>query len=207
MDIADALGFWAVSLVFVIAPGSDWAYAISAGLRGRVALPAVGGMLAGHLAATILVAAGVGALVAGAPGLLGGLTFVGGAYLLWLGYLTFTRPAAPHVEDVEVVTASSRARWLWKGFGVSGLNPKVLLLILALLPQFTSPSAPWPVWVQILVLGLIHLVTCAVVYLTVAMAAQRVLSARPAAARVVSRTSAAVMTGLGVALIVEQALV
>ena len=89
MNMSDVLGFWAVSVVFVIAPGSDWAYAISAGLRGRVAIPAVGGMLAGHLAATLLVAAGVGALVAGAPGLLGGLTLVGGAYLLWLGFMTF----------------------------------------------------------------------------------------------------------------------
>ena len=101
MDVAEVLGFWAVSLVFVVAPGSDWAYAISAGLRGRVAVPAVGGMLAGHLAATVLVAAGVGALVAGAPALLGGLTVVGGAYLLWLGFVTFTRPASPHVEEVS----------------------------------------------------------------------------------------------------------
>lgn len=198
------LGFWAVSVVFVVAPGSDWAYAISAGLRGRVVLPAVGGMLAGHLAATLLVAAGVGALIAGAPGLLGGLTVVGGAYLLWLGFTTFTRPASPLVEDVA---ETSPARWLWKGFGVSGLNPKVLLLILALLPQFTSTSAPWPVWAQIVVLGLIHVATCAAVYLTVAVTARRVLSARPAAARVVSRTSAVFMTGLGVALLVEQALV
>lgn len=200
------LGFWAVSAVFVVAPGSDWAYAISAGLRGRVALPAVGGMLAGHLAATVLVAAGVGALIAGAPGLLGTLTLVGGAYLLWLGFLTFTRPAAPH-ESGEALVESSRARWLWRGFGVSGLNPKVLLLILALLPQFTSTSAPWPVWAQVGVLGLVHLATCAVVYLTVAVTASRVLSVRPGAARVVSRTSAVVMTGLGVALIVEHALI
>ena len=206
MDVTDVLGFWAVSLVFVIAPGSDWAYAISAGLRGRVVLPAVGGLLAGHLAATLLVAAGVGALIAGEPGLLGGLTLVGGAYLLWLGFTTFTRPAAAP-EAAEGVVESSRARWLWKGFGVSGLNPKVLLLILALLPQFTSTSAPWPVWAQIVVLGLIHVATCAAVYLTVAVTARRVLSARPAAARVVSRTSAVFMTGLGVALIVEHALV
>ncbi|GEK21766.1 LysE family translocator [Cellulomonas xylanilytica] len=206
MDVADVLAFWAVSFVFVVAPGSDWAYAISAGLRGRVALPAVGGMLAGHLAATVLVAAGVGALVAGAPGLLGALTLVGGAYLLWLGFQTFTRSAPPQ-ESIDAATGSSRARWLWKGFGVSGLNPKVLLLILALLPQFTSTSAPWPVWAQVAVLGLVHLATCAAVYLTVAVTAQRVLSARPGAARVVSRTSAVVMTGLGVALIVEQALV
>jgi threonine/homoserine/homoserine lactone efflux protein len=205
MDIADVLGFWAVSAVFVVAPGSDWAYAISAGLRGRVVLPAVGGMLAGHLAAALLVAAGVGALLARTPELLDGLTLVGGAYLLWLGFVTFARATAPQ-ESVEAVTGS-RARWLWKGFGVSGLNPKVLLLILALLPQFTSTTAPWPVWAQIAALGLIHVTTCAAVYLTVAVTASRVLSARPAAARVVSRTSAVFMTGLGVALLVEQALV
>lgn len=32
-----------------------------------------------------------------------------------------------------------------KGAGISGLNPKVFLLFLALLPQFANPHAPWPV--------------------------------------------------------------
>ena len=44
--------FWAVSFLFVITPGADWAYAIAAGLRHRVVLPAVGGLVVGHLAAT-----------------------------------------------------------------------------------------------------------------------------------------------------------
>jgi threonine/homoserine/homoserine lactone efflux protein len=35
--------FWAVSFLFVVTPGADWAYAIAAGLRHRVVLPAVGG--------------------------------------------------------------------------------------------------------------------------------------------------------------------
>ncbi|WP_315095999.1 LysE family translocator [uncultured Cellulomonas sp.] len=205
MDGADVLGFWAVSILFVLIPGADWAYAISAGLRGRVVAPAVAGMLAGHLGATLLVAAGVGALVARAPGLLGGLTIAGGVYLVWLGFLTFTRPATPQ-ESAEASTGSSRARWWWKGLGVSGLNPKVFLLFLALLPQFTSRFAPWPVPAQIMVLGLIHVATCAVVYLAVAVTARRLLSARPAGARIISRVSGAVVVGLGVALIVEQLL-
>ncbi|PNQ94439.1 lysine transporter LysE, partial [Pseudomonas gingeri NCPPB 3146 = LMG 5327] len=32
--------FWAVSFLFVVTPGADWAYAISAGLFGRVVMPA-----------------------------------------------------------------------------------------------------------------------------------------------------------------------
>ena len=59
--------FWAVSMLFVITPGLDWAYIISAGIRGRVVVPAVAGLLLGHLMAIAIVAAGVGALVAGNP--------------------------------------------------------------------------------------------------------------------------------------------
>lgn len=199
------LGFWVVSVLFVLIPGADWAYAISAGLRGRVVVPAVGGMLLGHLTATVAVAAGVGALVAGAPGLVGALTVLGGAYLVWLGVMTAARPAAPQVST-EASAGSSSVLWLGKGFGVSGLNPKVFLLFVALLPQFTSGSAPWPVWTQIVVLGLVHVATCAVVYLAVALTSARVLSARPRAARIVSRVSGSVMGLLGTVLVAEQLL-
>ena len=35
MEISTVAAFWAVSLLFVITPGADWAYAINAGLRQR----------------------------------------------------------------------------------------------------------------------------------------------------------------------------
>ncbi|GAA3083648.1 hypothetical protein GCM10010464_54630 [Pseudonocardia yunnanensis] len=43
------------------------AYAIGAGLRDRTVLPAVGGLVAGYVALTVVVAAGVAALVARSP--------------------------------------------------------------------------------------------------------------------------------------------
>lgn len=67
MEPSMLAAFWAVSLLFVITPGADWAYAISAGLNGRVVIPAVSGLLSGHLLATLVVAAGVGGLVARYP--------------------------------------------------------------------------------------------------------------------------------------------
>jgi threonine/homoserine/homoserine lactone efflux protein len=51
--------FWAVSFLFVITPGMDWAYMISAGIRGRVVGAAALGLLTGHLAATLVVAQGL----------------------------------------------------------------------------------------------------------------------------------------------------
>ena len=70
---------------FIITPGADWAYAISAGIKGKVVVPAVAGMLFGHFITILLVAAGVGLLVANNPTALMILTVAGSAYLLWMG--------------------------------------------------------------------------------------------------------------------------
>ena len=76
-----------------------------------------------------------------------------------------------------------------KGAGVSGLNPKALLLFLAFLPQFLTHGAAWPFAAQIALLGLVHTANCAVVYTSVGATAGRVLRARPAAATAVNRAT------------------
>ncbi len=60
-----------------------------------------------------------------------------------------------------------------KGLGVSALNPKGLLLFLALLPQFTDSHSPWPIPLQIVALGLAHTASCAAVYTAVGKRARR----------------------------------
>jgi threonine/homoserine/homoserine lactone efflux protein len=203
MPVAAVAAFWAVSFLLVITPGADWAYAITAGLRHRTVLPAVGGLLAGHLLATAVVAAGVAAVVARSPLVLTVLTVAGAGYLVWLGVGTFAHPSTPHADPAAGLDPSW-ARQAVKGLGISGLNPKVLLLFLALLPQFTVAAAPWPLAVQIVVLGLVHVASCAVVYTGVGVGARRVLRTRPAAARLVSRSSGAAMVVIGVVLLGEQ---
>jgi threonine/homoserine/homoserine lactone efflux protein len=188
--------------LFVLTPGADWAYAIAAGLGHRTVLPAVGGLLVGHLAATAAVAAGVAALVARSLLVLTVLTVVGAGYLVWLGIATLARPSA--LDASAEPPADSWVRQAVKGAGTSTLNPKVFLLFLALLPQFTEPEAGWPLAVQIVALGLVHVVNCAVVYAGVGAGARVVLRARPWAARVVTRISGAAMVGIGVLLLVER---
>jgi threonine/homoserine/homoserine lactone efflux protein len=202
MPVATIAAFWGVSMLFVVTPGADWAYVIGPGLRNESVLPAVGGLLSGHLAATLVVAAGVAALLASSPVVMTVLTVVGAAYLVWLGIGMLRRPAT--VEAYAGNESSSRLRQAIKGAAISGLNPKVFLLFLALLPQFVVAWAAWPVAVQIVVLGLVHVANCAVVYTGIGVGSRTVLRTRPLAARAVSRVSGAAMIIIGVMLVAER---
>lgn len=203
MAISTLSAFWAVSILFVVTPGADWAYAMTAGLRHRSVVPAVSGLLLGHISATLLVAAGLAAVVASAPAVMPALTVLGAAYLAWLGFaMLATKPTT--ALDERAVPESS-VRQAAKGIGVSGLNPKVILLFLALLPRFTTPQAAWPVPVQSVVLGIVHVASCAVVYFAVAKGAQALLGTRPTVAASITRFSGAAMILIGAGLLIETA--
>lgn len=204
MAVGSVLAFWAVALLLIVVPGADWAFTIGAGLRGRSVYPAVSGLVAGYAVVTLVVAAGVGALVAGSPAILTGLTLVGGLYLMWHGAATFACPST------SGVTADGPAGTDWgiflRGIGVSGLNPKGLLIFLALLPQFTDPRGTWPIAGQIGILGLAFMATCAPFYLCLGTITRRVLYGRPFAARLISRLSGAAMIGIGGWLLIDHLL-
>jgi len=206
MDPALVFGFWGVAALLVCTPGADWAYAVTAGLGGRTLLPAIGGILFGYLVVVVAVAVGLGALVAANPVLLDVLTVGGALYLLWLGIGGLVRSAAPiaaQADDGGSGGSSSVASFL-RGAGVSGFNPKGLLVLVALVPQFTSTHAGWAPAAQMLMLGGLFVATCAVVYLTVAVLARRLLAARPRGTVVMARVSAIAMTLIGVALLAER---
>lgn len=86
MEWAGVLAFWAVSMLMALTPGADWAYAISSGLGRRSPLPGVLGLLTGHLAVALAVAAGLGAAVASLPSVLTVATLVGGGYLVYAAW-------------------------------------------------------------------------------------------------------------------------
>jgi threonine/homoserine/homoserine lactone efflux protein len=205
MAIGSIAAFWAVAALLIAVPGADWAYVIGTVLSGRRVLVAVSGIVIGYAAIIIVVAVGVGALVARTPASLAALTVAGGLYLLWLGVRTFRRPAGhgPVEGAADGAAARTDRATLVKGIGVSGLNPKGLLVFLAVLPQFATPRGTWPLTVQLGVLGLVFTLTCAAFYLGVGSVAHRILAGRPAVARVVSRFSGAAMIVLGVLLLAE----
>lgn len=206
MDPHLILGFAAVSAALALTPGADWAYAISSGLSGRRIAPAVGGLLSGFVVHTLLIVAGLAALVIAMPQLLAALTLIGAAYLIWLGVSTTRswRSAGYTTAAADAQPPPGSAKSFLRGLGTSGTNPKALLLYLALIPQFIDLNAGLPAPVQTGILGISHVLVSAVVYTGVALGARRLLASRPAAARIVTLASGVIMLGLGALLLGEQ---
>ncbi|MBA2948519.1 LysE family translocator [Streptomyces himalayensis] len=202
MDTTTVAAFLAVDLLLVFTPGADWAYAIAAGLRDRSVVPAVAGLIAGYAGYTLLAVAGLVVIVASSATVLTALTVAGAAYLMWLGWGVLRQPAALAASTETL--ASSRWQIALKGAGISGLNPKALLLYFSLFPQFIDSAAGWPIAAQTGLLGTLHMAACAVVYLGVGVLARTVLKTRPSAARAVTRASGAMMIVIGGFLLVER---
>ncbi|MDV8149863.1 LysE family translocator [Arthrobacter sp. B10-11] len=204
------LAFLVVAGALACTPGVDWAYSIAAGLRQRSFVPAVAGLCGGYVLHTVLMVAGLAALLAGLPGVLGWLTVAGAAYLLWLGFGTIRSWRGATFGDGAPSTEASRPaestqfRTFLQGVGTSGINPKGLLFFVALVPQFVSPEAPLPVPVQSGLLGLTFVLLVAVVYTCVALLSRKLLDSRPAAARRVTLASGIIMVALGAVLLSEQ---
>jgi threonine/homoserine/homoserine lactone efflux protein len=202
MAVSSIAAFWAVALLLIAVPGADWAFVIGTALGGRSVPLAVGGITLGYTAMTVVVAAGAGAIMARSRPALTALTLAGGLYLIWLGTRALIRPAPPAIP--ADAPAGPQRGILVRGIGVSGLNPKALLLFLALLPQFTSPHASWPLAGQLALLGLVFTLSCAAFYLSLGSLAGRILRARPGAALAVTRFSAAAMIAIGALLLTER---
>ena len=213
MDMQSLLACWGMMTLMVLVPGPDWAYIIAAGTRDRTILPSLAGILVGYLAAVTAVAVGVGAAVSALPWVLVGLTFAAAGYLSFLGIRVLRQPPAVVAGDTAGLGGSAGSAggagarpWLRlaQGAGVSGLNPKGLLVLVVLLPQFTDAAGAWPIPLQLAVLGLIFVGSCALVYSVVGMSARAVLRVRPSAMRIISRVSGGAMIVLAFALVVEQ---
>jgi threonine/homoserine/homoserine lactone efflux protein len=197
--------FLTIDVVLVLTPGPDWAYVIAVGLRDRIVLPAVAGIVAGYVVLTAAVAGGLAVLIVTSPGALTAVTLVGAAYLIWLGTSVISR-FSESGSTAQVSRPASGFGVVARGAATSGLNPKALLLFVAVLPQFVDRHGGVPVAAQIGVLGAIHTANCAVAYLGLGTLVRNTLVRRPAAAYSVTRASGVAMIVLGVLLVLERAL-
>jgi len=131
------LAFIPAGLALNLTPGADMMFCFAQGARSgwRAALAASAGISAGAFVHVTLAGLGLGALITSFPWLFGAIRWVGAAYLLWLAWKTLR---APLVAGDAAPRASRRA--FRDGLIVNLSNPKVILFILALLPQFVDPA-------------------------------------------------------------------
>ncbi|MDJ0457818.1 LysE family translocator [Arthrobacter sp. NQ7] len=198
------LAFLVVAAALACTPGVDWAYTIAAGLRQRSFVPAVAGLCGGYVLHTVLLVAGLAAVLAGMPGVLGWITLAGAGYLLWLGVGTLRSWRGASFSADASGGAGTQLRTFLQGMGTSGINPKGLLFYVALIPQFVSSDAALPVPVQSGLLGMTFVALAGLVYTVVAMLSRTLLQSRPGAARAVTLASGIIMVALGAVLLGEQ---
>lgn len=99
------------------------------------------GQQAALLIHIMVVAAGVGLLVAGSPLAFNIIRYAGAAYLVYLGIRKLLeRPVAP--ETVTAQYAEGAASMFRRGLWVNLLNPKAIVFFLAFIPQFIRPDQP-----------------------------------------------------------------
>ncbi len=116
-------------------------------------------MTVGYVFLSLVVAAGLGPLIASSRVALVAVTVGGAAYLVYLGVGVLRAPRdAPSPTSVTAGAGNGISTSFWplvrRGAGVSAMNAKALVLFVAFLPQFISAAAPWPLWVQLGSLGL-----------------------------------------------------
>ncbi|WP_147102901.1 LysE family translocator [Nesterenkonia populi] len=136
------MSFLAVVLVIAITPGADTAVVlknvVTGGRRGGVA--AAGGVFAASAMQAVLVAIGLGILIAQSQTLLQVIRWVGAAYLLWLAFQSVRSAVGGEYGRVAQDAGAAARRGFLQGFLANATNPQVLLFYLALLPQFISPD-------------------------------------------------------------------
>lgn len=149
VDALTLAAFVPAALALNLTPGADMMFCIGQGLRSgpRAAWAGSGGVAVGGICHVTIAGAGLGALVAEWPPAFDIIRWVGVIYLLWLAYGALRFKPEPQGVPQMRQRAAFRA-----GLVVNLTNPKVILFVLAFVPQFVVPTAG-PVFWQFLILG------------------------------------------------------
>lgn len=145
------LGFLAVTCVVALSPGPGAVLSMSIGLRHGYwhALRGILGLQTALVLQMALVFAGLGAVLAASEHAFVLLKLAGAVYLVWLGVQKWR--ASIEEEGREPADAPVPGGFYRQGVLVNLGNPKAIVFIAALVPQFIDASAPRPLQFLVMV--------------------------------------------------------
>ncbi|WP_300067986.1 LysE family translocator [uncultured Ruegeria sp.] len=202
-----SIPFLASTAIFAFTPGPGMLY-MAVQTMAHGARAGLLSSLAFHLASYIHIFAaafGVTVLLKTAPFLLIVLKIVGGCYLIWMGIRLWKRP-----KTGALTAQSSKAKPSRQAFRdsltIEILNPKSALFYFAFLPQFTTSEAAFPIWVQILALGVIANVAFSLTDIVCILFAGLVAMRAAASARLVAlgrRIGGTILMSMGAGIVAD----
>ncbi|WP_374640276.1 LysE family transporter [Hydrogenophaga sp.] len=156
MDLNVWLAFFAASWVIAISPGSGAVLSMSHGLAYGVrnASATIVGLQLGLAVVLLVAGVGVGALLLASATAFTVVKVLGAAYLIWLGFQQWRAPVqatgGSHAQSAGVPGLPSVRQRVTLGFFTNVTNPKGIVFMVAVLPQFIDPNRP--LWLQLLIL-------------------------------------------------------
>ncbi len=194
------LAFFAACWIISLSPGAGAISCMSAGMRYgfRRSIPNIFGLQIGATALIAIVAAGLGAILATSAVAFVAIKWFGVAYLVWLGIGAWR--AEPKPLELDADDVASPGPMFVRGLLINVSNPKGIVFMLAVLPQFIDPSAAQ--WPQYAVCAATLFCTDAVVMSGYTLLAARVLSTlrEPHHLRWLNRTFGSLFIGAGLLL-------
>lgn len=139
VDLVTFAAFVPAALALNLTPGADMMFCLGQGLRAgpRAAMAASAGIMLGGMVQVGLAGLGLGALIAALPWSFDVIRWIGVAYLLWLAWQAIRTSGALN----ETAGGLSAGQAFRTGMLVNLANPKVILFVLAFVPQFVDPNA------------------------------------------------------------------
>ncbi|MGJ8628847.1 MAG: LysE family translocator [Sulfitobacter sp.] len=150
VDPLTLAAFVPAALALNLTPGADMMFCLGQGLRSgpRAAVAASAGISLGGMVQVALAGLGLGAVVAALPWAFDVIRWIGVAYLLYLAVQAWRNTSVAGRSGPGM----SIPRAFGTGFVVNLTNPKVILFVLAFVPQFVKPEAG-SILAQFLVFG------------------------------------------------------
>lgn len=172
ISTVNLVAFIVTAVIVVVIPGPSVLFIVSRALASgrRVAVLSVLGNALGEYVQVVAVAFGVGAVAERSVALFTVMKIVGGLYLIYLGIKTFRERRSMASAMQVLAPDASDLRAFRQGAIVGVSNPKTVVFMAAILPQFVAPAAG-AVPLQILFLGLLFSVIAIVSDTSWAMAA------------------------------------
>jgi threonine/homoserine/homoserine lactone efflux protein len=201
------VAFLVASILFIQVPGPSLLFTIGRALTvgRREALLSVVGNAIGVTTQALLVAVGLGAVVAASATAYTVVKVAGAAYVIWLG-IQAIRHRRGGRDALEEQVSARRGHALRIGVVVGLTNPKTVLFFVAFLPQFTNAAAGH-VAVQMAVLGAVFggLAVCSdSVWALLAARAREWFARKPARLDKLGATGGVMMVGLGATMLATE---
>jgi homoserine/homoserine lactone efflux protein len=143
MDLTVWITYFIATIILSLSPGPGVFSSISSGLHHGFRLGVWNGvgMQAANVIIVAIVALGLGAILIASETAFTAVKWLGVAYLIYLGVVTWRAPAKGFEEDRD---DNARTAWevFMRGFFVNLTNPKGIIFFAAVFPQFIDVARP-----------------------------------------------------------------